>query len=143
MPRSKTSGNGSRMRLIVCVDPSCTFTTRATRGAVAKVGRCPTCGCGAPMTFDDIEDVLAVFGPDAIVEHPSYVAEMDRWAGQALREATTGGHQRRCGGCQRYIRRVNEECGCGFHNDIRGNRNHGRWVEGASFCKQARDEMPF
>lgn len=30
-----------------------------------------------------------------------------------------------CGGCSKFLRAINEDCDCGFHNDIRGRRNMG------------------
>ncbi len=34
----------------------------------------------------------------------------------------------RCGGCRRFLIAANEECSCGFRNDVRGRRNVGGYA---------------
>lgn len=47
-------------------------------------------------------------------------------ARRALRENRhVGGRNHQCGGCSKFLRAINEDCACGFHNDIRGRRNMG------------------
>jgi hypothetical protein len=33
-----------------------------------------------------------------------------------------------CGGCRRFLIAANEECSCGFRNDVRGRRNVGGYA---------------
>jgi hypothetical protein len=86
------------------------------------------------MVPECVED--AAENPDVLTAHPDYREAAEREARKAIREATGTGHRLHCGGCNRFIRATNTACGCGFQNDIRGRRNHGRWAEGSSFCAE-------
>ena len=136
MPRGKTNGSG-RLRKIEC--HACQMILYSSRGAVIRHGM-PRCGCGANMFFAELEDALAA-APDIAHLHPDFAAYTEREIQSAMRAAgRVGAAQLRCGGCNAWIARANERHSCGFHNDVRGDRNYGRWVEGAS---RAREEMPF
>ncbi len=55
------------------------------------------------------------------------VEDEGRWERRAIREnrhAMSGRHHM-CGGCSKPLRAVNENCPCGFNNNIRGRRNLG------------------
>jgi hypothetical protein len=79
--------------------------------------------------------------PELAHEHPDFAAYTEREIRSAVRAAThVPAAQLRCGGCNAFVGSTNERHSCGFHNDIRGNRNHGRWAEGTSRIAAA---MPF
>jgi bacterioferritin-associated ferredoxin len=66
-----------------------------------------------------IEDAIAELNADwAKIEHARALRAVRRNVGRT--------HQ--CGGCQRFLRAVNERCSCGFNNDIRGRRNVGGYA---------------
>jgi len=110
-----------------------------SRGAAIRHGM-PTCACGSRMFFSSL-DVQMDAVPDLAHEHPDFKAYTERAIRSAMREATRAGLvQLRCGGCNAWISSTNARHSCGFHNDIRGNRNHGRWAEGTS---RANAGMPF
>src|SRR5215213_434712 len=100
---------GKRMRLLVC--DGCGLKLRGSRGPLANAGL-PACGCGhGTMRFDDVED-QAIVAPDGLYAHPDAVEEAERELRRAVREVSSSGRTHRCGGCQKWIRAVNEHCGC-------------------------------
>lgn len=136
MPRAKSTGAG-RLRKIECF--GCQMILYSSRGAVIRHGL-PRCGCGAHMFFADLEDALAA-SPTVAHHHPDFAAYTEREIQSAMRAATKIPSERiRCGGCNAWVGASNARCSCGFHNDVRGNRNYGRWVEGMS---RTRQDMPF
>ena len=128
MARPKTSGNG-RLRKLEC--PTDGMILYASRGAVIRHGL-PHCACGMRMFFRNLEDALCAC-PELAHEHPDFAAYTEREVRSAQRAASNVPAGRlHCGGCNAFVPATNHRCSCGFHNDLRGNRNHGRWVEGAS-----------
>jgi len=128
MARPKTSGNG-RLRKLEC--PTDGFIAYTSRGAVIRHGL-PLCACGMRLYFADLEDMLCA-APELAHEHPDFAAYTEREIRSAQRAAThvpAGRFQ--CGGCRKFVPATNHLCECGFHNDIRGNRNHGRYVVSGS-----------
>jgi hypothetical protein len=111
-----------------------------SRGAVIRHGM-PMCACGSRLHFSKL-DVQMEAVPELQHEHPDFAAWTERQVRSAQRAASHvgGGGSFQCGGCSRFVRRVNEHHDCGFHNDIRGSRNHGRWATGSSSVRVA---MPF
>jgi hypothetical protein len=136
MARPKTSGNG-RLRKLEC--PTDGMIAYCSRGAVIRHGL-PFCACGMQLFFADLEDMLAAV-PHQAHEHPDFAAYTEREIRSAQREArkvpagTLNCHT--CGACHAPIRATNTVCGCGFHNDVRGNRNYGRWTAGHSAVSSA------
>src|SRR3954465_9183270 len=123
MAASKASGKG-RLRKAEC--PTCQMIVYLSRGAAIRHGM-PACGCGARMFFADLEDALAAV-PGVAHEHPDFKAYTEREIRSAMRAAThVPAAQLRCGGCNAFVSATNERHSCGFHNDVRGNRNFGRW----------------
>jgi hypothetical protein len=126
-------------RLMKAECPSCQMIVYLSRGAAIRHGM-PSCACGGRVFFSRLEVQMDAV-PELAHEHPDYRAWTERQIRSAVRDnARAGMVQLRCGGCNAWVSATNERHSCGFHNDIRGNRNHGRWVEGAS---RAREEMPF
>lgn len=128
-----------RLRKVEC--PVCGCICRMSRAAMRKSGL-PTCGCGMAMICAELEDAAAV-SDEVLYAHPDFDAMARTEITAAIREARAGqggGDRMRCGGCSRWIARVDELCSCGFENAVRGRRNSGRYVSGVSM---ARDEMPF
>lgn len=135
MPRPKTSGAG-RLRKLEC---PCGFISYASRGAVIRHGL-PFCACGTRLTFADLDDMLQC-APDHAHEHPEFQDYTRRYVERTVRAATHVPAERlRCGGCGAFVPAANTRHSCGFHNDIRGNRNHGGWSTGFS---ASRLETPF
>ena len=82
-------------------------------------------------------------GAELAHEHPDFAAYTEREIRSAQRASAKSvlvPNRMRCGGCNAWVGAANERHSCGFHNDIRGNRNHGRWAEGTSRIAAA---MPF
>ncbi len=130
MARPRTNGSG-RSRKLEC--PTCEMIAYASRGAVIRHGL-PHCACGGRLFFRDLEDQFAA-APEFAHEHPDFGAFTEREIRSARRESANSvlvPNQLRCGGCNAWVSAANERHSCGFHNDIRGNRNHGRWVTGTS-----------
>lgn len=128
MPRARSNGTG-RLRALEC--PTDGMIAYVSRGAVIRHGL-PRCACGMRMFFRDLEDQMAA-AYELAHEHPDFAAYVEREVRSAQRAASNVPAARlRCGGCNAFVKATNHRCSCGFHNDIRGNRNHGRWQEGAS-----------
>jgi hypothetical protein len=126
-------------RLMKAECPCCEFIAYLSRGAAIRHGM-PQCACGSRLFFSSL-DVALEATPDIAHEHPDFAAWTQTQIRSAIREATNVPAARlRCGGCQAFVGATNERHSCGFANDIRGNRNHGRWVTGASRVSAA---MPF
>jgi hypothetical protein len=136
MARPRTNGSG-RLRKLECpVDGMILY---VSRGAVIRHGL-PRCACGERVFFADLEDMFAA-APQHAHEHPDFKAFTEREIRKAQRAAThVPAGRMQCGGCGAFVQASNALCSCGFHNDVRGNRNHGRWVAGASRVSAA---MPF
>lgn len=133
MARPKTSGNG-RLRKLEC--PTDGMIAYCSRGAVIRHGL-PFCACGMQLFFADLEDMLAAV-PHQAHEHPDFAAYTEREIRSAQRaSANVPAGRLHCGGCNAFVPATNHRCSCGFHNDVRGNRNHGRWVAGASRASAA------
>lgn len=138
-----------KQRKMVC--DVCDWSFYATRGPaaerLAEWGSMPSCFCGSSMRFADLEDAgrvaLAADRFDTLDSHPDYVEERMREMRRVLRENQKGkaGVKWQCK-CGTFIAAPNSQCQCGFKNDIRGHRNHGRYVEGAAWCRNG-PEMPF
>jgi len=121
--------------------PTCQMIVYLSRGAVIRHGM-PVCACGSRLFFSKL-DVHMEACPDTAHEHPDYRAHAELEIRRALRESRNSvlvPNRMHCGGCNAWITATNHRCSCGFHNDVRGNRNHGRWVEGSSRVSAA---MPF
>lgn len=126
-------------RLMKAECPTCEMIAYLSRGAVIRHGM-PVCACGSRMFFSKL-DVQMEALPELAHEHPDFNAMVQREVRSAQRQAShvpAGRFQ--CGGCNKIVRRTNEQHDCGFHNDIRGSRNHGRWATGSSVSLAA---MPF
>jgi hypothetical protein len=137
MARPKTTGNG-RLRKIEC--PTDGMVAYVSRGAIIRHGL-PYCACGMRMMFANLEDALCAC-PELAHEHPDFAAYTEREIRSAQRAAThvpAGRFQ--CGACRKFVAQTNALCDCGFHNDIRGNRNHGRYEVSGS--QRIGVEMPF
>lgn len=136
MARPRTNGSG-RLRKLECpVDGMILY---VSRGAVIRHGL-PRCACGMRVFFAELDDQFAA-APQHAHEHPDFKAYTEREIRKAQREAVSVPASRlRCGGCNAFVPATNHRCSCGFHNDVRGNRNHGRWVAGGSRVSAA---MPF
>ena len=136
MARPKSSGNG-RLRKIEC--PTDKMLAYVSRGAIIRHGL-PFCACGQRMMFADLEDALCAC-PELAHEHPDFAAYTERQIRSAQRASRNVPADRlKCGGCHKFVPATNHRCVCGFTNDIRGNRNYGQWIEGASRVSSA---MPF
>jgi hypothetical protein len=127
-------------RLMKAECPTCEMIAYLSRGAVIRHGM-PMCACGSRLFFAKL-DVQMEALPELAHEHPDFKAYTEREIRSAIRQVTrvNGSPQLRCGGCNAWISATNERHSCGFHNDVRGNRNHGRWSEGTS---RVAAEMPF
>lgn len=111
----------------------------ASRGAIIRHGM-PGCACGSDMFFSSLEDALAA-SPERAHLHPDFKDWTRRQVDAAVRDARKVPAERiRCGGCSAWVGATNALCSCGFHNDARGGRNYGRWIEGAS---RAKADLPF
>jgi len=137
MAARQASGVG---RLMKAECPHCEFIAYLSRGAAIRHGM-PSCACSGRMFFSKLDVQLEAL-PELAHEHPDFKAYTEREIRSAVREAKriNGGPQLRCGGSNAWVGATNERHSCGFHNDIRGNRNHGRWVSGTSRIASA---MPF
>jgi len=130
------------MRPVEC---ACGFKYRVTREWIRRMAHEPVCPiCAQAMAFPCVEDAF-VAGEAIGLAHPGHAALEEAWARQTLRLARGAAPDRmRCGGCRRFVGAANEACGCGFVNDIRGRRNHGRWADGGVVRDTGgRDEWPF
>lgn len=128
-------------RLMKAECMGCEMIVYLSRGAVVRHGM-PSCACGERMYFSKLDVQLEAL-PGHAHEHPDFKAfsELEiRRAQRAARNSVLVPNRMRCGGCNAWISASNERHSCGFHNDVRGNRNHGRWVTGMS---RAAAEMPF
>lgn len=126
-------------RLMKAECPTCEFIAYVSRGAVIRHGM-PLCACGSRLFFSKL-DVQMEALPELAHEHPDFAAMVRREVNAAARAASNVPAERlRCGGCSAWVGATNARHSCGFHNDIRGNRNHGRWVTGASYAASA---VPF
>jgi hypothetical protein len=135
-------GNGSGAgRLMKAECPTCEMIAYLSRGAAIRHGL-PTCACGSRLFFSKLEVQMEAV-PELAHEHPDFAAFTEREIRSAQRASANSvlvPNRLRCGGCNAWVSATNERHSCGFHNDIRGNRNHGRWVEGSSRVSAG---MPF
>lgn len=128
-------------RLMKAECPGCEMIVYLSRGAVIRHGM-PSCACGSRLYFSKL-DVQMETVPGLAHEHPDFKAHSELEVRRVLRDARNSvlvPNQLRCGGCNAWVSATNERHSCGFANDIRGNRNHGRWVTGMS---RVAAEMPF
>jgi hypothetical protein len=124
----------------------CGAILRMTTKAIGQMGGPPFCGCGAGrMLVVDLGIAARVLSDELLSDHPDYQAELAAEARRVIRDARSAGHRHQCGGCRKFIRSVREHCSCGYHNDIVGGRNEGRYVEGSARCAawQRQPDMPF
>jgi len=113
------------------------------RGARSTLAACrPMCGrCNVAFVWRAAEDAFAVLDGRELEANAAVVAaeaghdralardEKTR-VGRTWRKNTVG----HCGSCRKPITATNEVCGkCGFHNDLRGRRNHGGFSDGMPF----------
>lgn len=125
---SATKPQTARLRKLECDECGCIV--RMSRAAMLRCGL-PSCGCSPVLRPADVEDaswLASMTGCDAHLDtHPGLTeyAEISirRWARDA-----SGAARMQCGGCRRFIRKINETCGCGFTNDVQGRRNHGAYL---------------
>jgi hypothetical protein len=118
-------------RLMKAECPACDMIAYLSRGAAIRHGM-PSCACGSRLFFAKL-DVQMEAVPDLAHEHPDFKAMVRRELESAVRGVSRAPAPRmRCGGCQAWVGASNERHSCGFHNDIRAGRNHGRWVTGSS-----------
>lgn len=86
---------------------------------------------------------VAMTAVDPVEARDAYAEYEHRFGMAPCPTRGISGQRLHCGGCHAFIPATNHDCSCGFANDIRSGRNVGRWVSGASYCKQAKEEMPF
>ncbi|MEN3280065.1 MAG: hypothetical protein V7607_1205 [Solirubrobacteraceae bacterium] len=101
------------------------------RGARSTLAACrPTCGaCNVAFVWTSAEDAYALGESCAArdVEEAAYDRRLARESSihsLGLKRTTVG----QCGGCRKPILATNEQCGCGFANDLRGRRNLGGYA---------------
>lgn len=118
-------------RLMKAECPTCEMIVYLSRGAVIRHGM-PSCACGSRLFFSKL-DVHMEALPELAHEHPDFGAMVRREQNAAIRATShVPAGRMQCGGCGAFVKATNERCSCGFHNDIRAGRNHGRWVTGSS-----------
>jgi hypothetical protein len=128
-------------RLMKAECPTCEMIAYLSRGAVIRHGM-PACACGSRLFFSKLDVQLEAL-PELAHEHPDFKAHTELEIRRAQRAAANHvlvANRMRCGGCNAWIGSANERHSCGFHNDVRANRNHGRWVSGSSRLAAA---LPF
>jgi hypothetical protein len=135
---TQRSAKPQKGRLLKAECPGCEMIVYVSRGADIRHGL-PSCGCGMRMFFASLEVALEAT-PELAHEHPDYADWTRRQLNAASRDVSRRGIPMRCGGCNAWISATNERHSCGFHNEVRGNRNFGGWVEGSSRVSAA---MPF
>jgi hypothetical protein len=126
-------------RLLKAECSTCEMIVYLSRGAAIRHGM-PSCACGSRMFFSSLEVQLETLY-HLREEHPDFEAFARREHNRAVRETShVPAGRMQCGGCNAFVPATNHHCPCGFLNDLRGNRNHGRWRTGSS---ASRVEMPF
>lgn len=128
-------------RLLKAECPTCEMIAYVSRGAVIRHGMM-SCACGSRMYFSKLDAQMEAL-PELAHEHPDFASMVQREVRSARRESANSvlvPNRMRCGGCNAWVGSSNEQHSCGFHNDIRDNRNHGRWATGTSRVAAA---MPF